>query len=92
TCLKAYENLKTKPLKAVMYSTAEWTKFSPTVLNAIKQDQKKYHDKEALEEISQLCDTKITKNVKDLFGSIVIHKNVIDKENIEKEIINFIQN
>lgn len=92
TCLKAYENLKTKPLKAVMYSTAEWTKFSPTVLNAIKQDQKSYHDKEALEEISQLCDTKITKNVKDLFGSIVIHKNVINKENIEKEIINFIQN
>lgn len=92
TCLKAYENLKTKPLKAVMYSTAEWTKFSPTVLNAIKQDNKTYHDKEALEEISKQCDTKITKNVQELFGSKVIHNSVINKENIEKEIINFIQN
>ncbi|MDD2641098.1 MAG: threonine synthase, partial [Arcobacteraceae bacterium] len=92
TCLKAYETLKTKPLKAVMYSTAEWTKFSPTVLNAIKQNQERYHDKEALQEIAQICDTKITKSVQDLFGSTVIHKNVIDKENIEKEIINFIQN
>ncbi len=92
TCLKAYETLKTKPLKAVMYSTAEWTKFSPTVLNAIKQNQERYHDKEALQEIAQICDTKITKSVQDLFGSTVIHKNVINKENIEKEIINFIQN
>ncbi len=91
TCLKAYENLKTKPLKAVMYSTAEWTKFSPTVLNAIKEDNTTYHDKEALEEIAQKCDTKITKNVQALFGSKVIHNSVIDKENIEKEIINFIQ-
>lgn len=91
TCLKAYENLKTKPLKAVMYSTAEWTKFSPTVLNAIKEDNVTYHDKEALEEIAHKCDTKITKNVQDLFGSKVIHNSVINKENIEKEIINFIQ-
>jgi len=92
TCLKAYETLKTKPLKAVMYSTAEWTKFSPTVLNAIEQNNISYNDKEALEIISKQCDTKITKNVQDLFGSKIIHKIVIDKENIEKEIINFIQN
>ena len=92
TCLKAYEMLKTKPLKAVMYSTAEWTKFSPTVLNAIENSNTVYHDKEALEIISKQCDTKITKNVQDLFGSKVIHKIVIDKENIEKEIINFIHN
>lgn len=91
TCLKAYETLKTKPLKAVMYSTAEWTKFSSTVLNAIKQDKKSYNDKEALEEISKVCDAKITKNVQDLFISKVIHKDVINKKNIEKEIISFIK-
>ncbi|MFA7083231.1 MAG: threonine synthase [Arcobacteraceae bacterium] len=91
TCLKAYETLKEKPLKAVMYSTAEWTKFSPTVLNAIKENSVIYNDKEALEEIAKTCDTKITKSVQDLFGSKIIHKTVIDKENIEKEIINFIQ-
>ena len=36
TCIKAYNDLKRKPLKTVIYSTAEWTKFSPTVLNALK--------------------------------------------------------
>lgn len=91
TCLKAYETLKTKALKAVMYSTAEWTKFSPTVLNAINKDNKTYHDKEALETISHLCDSKITKNVQDLFGAKIIHNSVVNKENIETEIINFIQ-
>ena len=34
TCIKAYEELKEK-FKTVIYSTAEWTKFS-TVLNALK--------------------------------------------------------
>ena len=42
-------NLKEKDLKTVMYSTAEWTKFSPTVLNALEQNEKTYADKEALE-------------------------------------------
>lgn len=91
TCLKAYETLKTKNLKAVMYSTAEWTKFSPTVLNAINEDTQTYHDKDALEKISALCDSKITKNVKDLFGAKILHNSVVNKENIENEIINFIQ-
>ncbi|XPV82135.1 MAG: hypothetical protein ACNI22_16455 [Halarcobacter sp.] len=52
TCIKAYENLRKKNLKTVIYSTAEWTKFSPTVLNALNEDSKTYADKEALEEIS----------------------------------------
>jgi threonine synthase len=91
TCLKAYETLKTNNLKAVMYSTAEWTKFSPTVLNAINEDTQTYHDKEALEKISALCDSKITKNVQDLFGAKILHNSVVNKENIETEIINFIQ-
>ncbi len=53
TCLKAYENLKEKDLKTVIYSTAEWTKFSPTVLNALNENSIKYADKEALEIISK---------------------------------------
>ncbi|MFV7791585.1 threonine synthase, partial [Aliarcobacter lanthieri] len=52
TCIKAYNELREKPLKTVIYSTAEWTKFSPTVLNALNQNSIKYADKEALEEIS----------------------------------------
>ena len=58
TCIKACNDLKEKPLKTVIYSTAEWTKFSPTVLNALNQDSKKYSDKEALEDLKFLKATR----------------------------------
>lgn len=91
TCLKAYENLREKDLKTVIYSTAEWTKFSPTVLNALKQDNKTYADKEALEEISTKYNASLPQSIKKLFSSKIIHDSVIDKQNIEKEIVKFIR-
>jgi len=90
TCIKAYEELKEKNLKTVMYSTAEWTKFSPTVLNAIEENNKTYEDKIALEKISNTCKVEIPESISTLFNSQVLHKSVIDKENIESEIIKFI--
>ena len=91
TCLKAYENLKEKNLKCVMYSTAEWTKFSPVVLNSLKGNEIKYSDKEALEEISKLSKIKIPKSIENLFSSKIIHNLVIEKNEIEANIINFIK-
>ena len=35
TCMKAYEILREKALPAVIYSTAEWTKFSTTVAKSL---------------------------------------------------------
>ena len=90
TCLKAYETLKEKPLKCVMYSTAEWTKFSPTVLNAINDDNMHYADKEALDKIASKCGAEIPKQIMDLFQAPIKHDTVIDKKEIEKEIIQFI--
>ena len=91
TCIKAYNELKEKPLKTVIYSTAEWTKFSPTVLNALKQDTSKYSDKEALDEISSKFNATLPQSIKDLFNAKINHDSVIDKENIESEIIKFIR-
>lgn len=91
TCLKAYELLKEKPLKTVMYSTAEWTKFSPTVLNALNQTNIVYSDKEALETIAAQYNAQIPQSVQTLFSAKIIHNTVINKENIEDEIIKFIQ-
>lgn len=91
TCIKAYNELKEKPLKTVIYSTAEWTKFSPTVLNALKQDSIKYSDKEALEEISTKFGATLPQSIKNLFSAKINHSSVINKENIESEIIKFIR-
>ena len=91
TCIKAYNELKEKPLKTVIYSTAEWTKFSPTVLNALKQNSDKYNDKEALEEISSKYNAVLPQSIKDLFSAKINHPLVIEKENIESEIVKFIR-
>jgi threonine synthase len=91
TCIKAYNELKEKPLKTVIYSTAEWTKFSPTVLNALNQDSIKYTDKEALDEISSKFKANLPQSIKDLFTAKINHSSIIDKENIESEIIKFIR-
>ena len=91
TCIKAYNELKEKPLKTVIYSTAEWTKFSPTVLNALNQNNEKYRDKEALEEISSKYNATLPQSIKELFSAKINHSSVIEKEKIEEEIVKFIR-
>jgi threonine synthase len=91
TCLKAYETLKEKPLKTVIYSTAEWTKFSPTVLQALHEDSKTYPDKEALDIISKEYNAVQPDSIKKLFTAKINHDTVISKEKIEEEIIKFIK-
>jgi threonine synthase len=90
TCIKGYEDLKEKDCKMVIYSTAEWTKFSPTVLNALNEDDTKYADKEALEQISQNFNAKVPQVIEDLFSAEIKHKTQLDVKDLEEEIIKFI--
>ena len=89
TCFKAYDCCATKPLKTIVYSTAEWTKFSPTIANALT-GEKGANDIDALESISKTAKTPIPPMVKGLFSKPITQDTVIDKENIEKEILNFL--
>ena len=91
TCLKAYEDLKEKDLKTEIYSTAEWTKFSPTVLNSLNQNDTIYSDKEALDEISSKYNANLPQSIKDLFSSKINHDLIINKEDIEAQIVKFIR-
>jgi threonine synthase len=91
TCIKGYEQFSTKDLKTVIYSTAEWTKFSPTVLNALNSNKEKYSDKEALEQISQKLNLTIPQQISDLFDFKTLHNTIIDVENLEKEIVEFLK-
>jgi len=90
TCIKAYEELKEKDLKTVIYSTAEWTKFSPTVLNALNENTENYRDEEALKEIAKKLNRRIPASINKLFTSEVLHDTIIDIEDLEKEIIGFL--
>ena len=91
TCIKAYDELKEKDLKMVIYSTAEWTKFSATVLNALNEDNEKYTDKVALETIQEKFNAKVPSSIDALFTAPVKHETVIDIEQLEGEIVKFLR-
>jgi threonine synthase len=88
TCIKAYETLREKDLPCVIYSTAEWTKFSPTVAKSLGEDIP--NDLEALEYVSKSADVSVPSMVKGLFSKPIIHTVVVEKEDIKKEMLNFL--
>jgi threonine synthase len=88
TCFKAYEELRKKSLKTVISSTAEWTKFSPTVAEALGRHVER--DQEALAWISENYGVPVPKMIAELFEKPIIHDTVVDKEKIEEEILSFI--
>jgi len=90
TCIKAYEELKKDDTKMVVCSTAEWTKFAPTIAKALFD--KNLSDHEALTLIAKEKDIEIPKVVKDLFEKKVVFDKVVKKEDIEKNILIFIAN
>lgn len=89
TCFKAYETCRNKPLKTIIYSTAEWTKFSPTIANALTGEVDA-DDLDALQAIANKAEIKIPAVVSELFVKEVIQTIVIDKDNIEEEILQFL--
>ncbi|HIP30065.1 MAG TPA: threonine synthase [Sulfurospirillum arcachonense] len=91
TCLKAYNELRDKDIPSVLCSTAEWTKFAPTMLNAIKSDKVTYCDKEALEGISRSLHVEIPECISSLFDKEILHNEVVDKHDIESKILEFIK-
>jgi len=89
TCFKAYETCATGVYKTIAYSTAEWTKFSPTIANALTGEIDT-HDIDALNAIAQTAGVAIPAMIKALFDKPVTQQTVIDKEQIEAEIVAFL--
>ncbi|MBI3188542.1 MAG: threonine synthase [Gammaproteobacteria bacterium] len=89
TCFKTYETCRTLPLKTIVYSTAEWTKFSPVIANALTGEIDA-RDIDALKSVSQVAKIKIPAIINDLFDKNIAQKAVINKDNIETEILAFL--
>ncbi|MDX9813305.1 MAG: threonine synthase [Sulfurimonas sp.] len=89
TCLKSYESCSKDGVKTIAYSTAEWTKFSPVIANALTGEENS-KDLDALVSISKEAKLAIPSMIKELFSKEVVQKTVIDKELIESEILKFI--
>jgi len=102
TAVKAYEYLKPKGLinnKVVAYSTAEWTKFAPSVYEALTSEdinreiaeleEKTPGDKDAIVYIETHYGVKAPDVIRDLFEK-EIKETVINKNEIKEKIIEFI--
>lgn len=89
TCFKAYATCKEKSLKMVVYSTAEWTKFSPVIANALTGEND-VKDIDALQSIAKTADLNIPSMINELFTKEITQKTIIEKDDIEKTILEFI--
>ncbi len=88
TCMKAYQTLRKQKLATIVYSTAEWTKFSPTVARALGHEVK--NDIEALDWIKDNIHLKVPKMVTELFGKPLIHDKIINKNAIKESIFSIL--
>ena len=89
TCFKAYETCRDKPLITIAYSTAEWTKFSPVIANALTGEIDT-HDIDALNSIAREAGITIPQMISELFDKQIAQTTVIEKEAIEQEILAFL--
>ena len=89
TCFKTYETCRDKKLKTIVYSTAEWTKFSPVIANALTGEEDA-NDIDALKSIAKEANIKIPAMINELFDKKITQKSIIEKEAIEEEILSFL--
>jgi threonine synthase len=89
TCFKVYETRRDQALQTIVYSTAEWTKFSPVIANALTGEVDT-HDQDALKSIAAEAGIEIPAMINGLFDKPIAQDMVIEKEDIEKAILEFI--
>ena len=89
TCFKTYETCREKELKTIVYSTAEWTKFSPVIANALTGEVDT-HDIDALKSIAKEANIEIPSMINELFDKEITQKSIIGKDAIENEILSFL--
>ena len=89
TCFKTYDTCRDKELKTIVYSTAEWTKFSPVIANALTGEVDA-QDIDALKSIAKEANIVIPTMINELFDKEITQKSIIEKDAIEEEILSFL--
>ena len=89
TCLKAYYEVGDKNIPTVAYSTAEWTKFSPNILKSLEEESLS-KEIDSLYLLAKKSNINIPAKISSLFNKKIVHKAIIEKEEIENKILNFI--
>ena len=72
-----------------MYATAEWTKFAPVVSQALTGNQDQA-DLGALQQVADIAGVEITPVIASLFDKPVAQKTVVNKQDIEQAVLDFL--
>jgi threonine synthase len=89
TCIKSHKQRENKKLKSIVYSTAEWTKFSTTVAKSLGNKDIS-NDTEALEWIANNTTQSVPSMIDGLFKKEIKHPLVVEKEFIKDEMLKFL--
>jgi threonine synthase len=101
TAIKAYEHRKNdKPV--IAYSTAEWTKFAPSIYYSLtdedidreisQEEEFSISDKDAIAYIQAHYKITAPSSIIELFNKEIVNETIIEKEKIKEEIEKFILN
>ncbi len=88
TSLRAYHDLREEKLPTIIYSTAEWTKFSTTVSRALGHPVKS--DLDALKWVSEKREIRVPDMISGLFDKPIKHTVVVDQKSIKEEMLKFL--
>ncbi len=89
TCFKTIDTQIEKPLKTIVYSTAEWTKFATVMDNAINGNEPE-SDEAALAAVASSAGIEVPESIAGLFSRPIAHPVVVEKQDIESEILRFL--
>ena len=90
TCLKTCRSEPFGDQVNLIYSTAEWTKFASVMDNAINGNEPE-SDQAALESVATAAGIKVPEVIAQLFEKPIAHPDVVEKQDIESEILKFLE-
>jgi len=90
TCFKTCNDAQFAGQVNIIYSTAEWTKFAVVVDNAINGSHAE-SDQQALAAVAERAGIAVPPMIAGLFERPIVHPVVVDKDDIESEILNFLE-
>ncbi len=89
TCFKVQDNTALAGMPGVICSTAEWSKFSPTMVEAL-MGEPGLPDQTALARVADLTGVSIPPMIAGLFDKPIQHTKVVAPQAIEAEILDFL--
>ena len=89
TCFKVQQSAGSTDMPSVICSTAEWSKFSPTMVEALAGEAD-LNDQAALARVANLTNETIPPVIAELFNKPIRHTQVVQPQAIQQAVLDFL--